>query len=290
MKIVVIRGGFIRAHLAQRLWDVGHDVTVLQRGHDQGLPCDVAIHMYAMTQQDGIDFVQRFGDVAARLIIISSGDVYRAYGRLLRTERNGYEPGEYEPMPLTEDSPLRTVLHPYPSHPDYDKIPVEREVMRTGRGCVLRLPAVYGPGDRGHRIGAWLKRMQPGNSEFLMGDTYAAWRWTHGYVENAAEAIALAALDERSTGRVYNVGEAAAPTMRQRVQQLADVFGWNGRIITVPDDELPDDLRMPYDLRQHMVMDTGRIRRELGYHEPITEGEAIQRTIRWEEETPRASA
>jgi hypothetical protein len=35
--------------------------------------------MYAMTEQDGIDFVQTYGALAARLIVISSGDVYRAY-------------------------------------------------------------------------------------------------------------------------------------------------------------------------------------------------------------------
>jgi nucleoside-diphosphate-sugar epimerase len=169
MKIVVIRGGFIRAHVVTRLRERGHAVTVLQRDQQHLLPCDVAIQMYAMTHQDGIDFVQTYRDLATRLIVIGSGDVYRAYGRLTRIE-----PGQYDPMPLTEESPLRTVLHPYPTYPEYDKIPIEREAMRAGRGCVLRLPAVYGPGDRGHRIGAWLKRMQPGDSEFLMGESYAA--------------------------------------------------------------------------------------------------------------------
>lgn len=37
--------------------------------------------MYAMTHQDGIEFVKAYGELAARLIVISSGDVYRAYGR-----------------------------------------------------------------------------------------------------------------------------------------------------------------------------------------------------------------
>lgn len=235
MKIVVVRGGFIRAHLVAQLRAFGHEVTVIERDQEHPGPSAVAIHMYAMTHQDGIAFVQNYGNTADRLIVLSSGDVYRAYGRL-----TGTEPGEYEPMPLTEGSSLRTVLNPYPAHPEYDKIPIEHEVMRTGRACVLRLPAVYGPGDQGHRFGAWIKRMTPGNAEFLIGETYAAWRWTHGYVENVAEAIALAAVDERANGKIYNVGEAHTPTMFERVRQIADVFGWKGTVVVVPDDQLPD--------------------------------------------------
>src|SRR5947209_2188359 len=123
MKIVVIRGGFIQTHVVNRLRHLGHDVTVLSKDQTHRLACDVAIHMYAMTVQDAVAFVRDFGDLASRLIVISSGDVYRAYGRLLKMEDCEYESG-----PLTEDSPLRTALHPYPSHPKYDKIPVECEV------------------------------------------------------------------------------------------------------------------------------------------------------------------
>lgn len=39
---------------------------------------------------------------------------------------------------------------------------------------------------------------------------------------------------------------------------------------------------MPYDLRQHMVMDSTRIRNELGYSEPVTTAEGLQRVIAWE--------
>ena len=38
--------------------------------------------------------------VARRLVVISSQDVYRAYGRF-----HGKEPGPLEPLPVTEDSP-----------------------------------------------------------------------------------------------------------------------------------------------------------------------------------------
>jgi nucleoside-diphosphate-sugar epimerase len=271
---VIGGGGFIGRHVVDRLIEHGVAVTVLNRGDAPRPTCDLAIHMFAMTAADGQAFARQYG---SKLVVISSGDVYRAYGRLL-----GTEPGAYELTPLTETSPLRNVLFPYSAQPEYDKIPIEREVMRTGRGWVLRLPAVFGIGDKHHRLGAWLKRMRPTDLEFVMGESYAAWRWTHGYVENVAEAIALAAIDPRSTGGIYNVGEADTPTMFERVRRMAEASGWTGRVSIVPDDQLPEDLKLPYDLKQHMVMDTSRIRNELGYREVVSEAEGIRRTVPWE--------
>ena len=49
---------------------------------------------------------------------------------------------------------------------------------------------------------------------------------------------------------------------------------------------LPATLNLPkanYD--QHLVVDTSRIRQELGYQEPVPRDEALRRTIAWERET-----
>jgi nucleoside-diphosphate-sugar epimerase len=190
------------------------------------------------------------------------------------------EPAAIDLSPVLEDAPLRTLLHLYAEFPEYDKIPVERAVMRAGDGnCVLRLPAVYGPGDSHHRAGAWLKQMTATGEPFRIGETFANWRWTHGFVEDAAEAIALAAVDHRSADRIFNVGEAATPTMLERMERLGGVFGWRGKIVVMPDDE------MPLDYRQHLVMDSSRIRNELQFTEVVTEKEAWHRTIAWEVES-----
>jgi nucleoside-diphosphate-sugar epimerase len=82
------------------------------------------------------------------------------------------------------------------------------------------------------------------------------------------------------------------PTTRARLQQLADAFGWSGRIVTVPDERLRDPLGLeqlknvpgyvaPPDLRQNVVMDSTRIREELGYTEMVPLGEGLRRTIEW---------
>lgn len=69
---------------------------------------DVVIHMVAMGEDDAKAAVSAFEGRASRFVMISSCDVYRAYGRLIKSE-----PGAPEPVPLDEDAPLRSVLYPY---------------------------------------------------------------------------------------------------------------------------------------------------------------------------------
>jgi hypothetical protein len=68
---------------------------------------DVVVHMWAMTEKDAESLVGTFSG-ANRAVVISSGDVHRAYGRLV-----GLEPGPSDPIPLAEDLPLRESRYPY---------------------------------------------------------------------------------------------------------------------------------------------------------------------------------
>ena len=47
-------------------------------------------------------------------------------------------------------------------------------------------------------------------------------------------------------------------------------------MVVVPEQE------SPLDYRQHLVMDSSRIRKELGFVEVTPEEEALRRTIAWE--------
>lgn len=112
----------------------------------------------------------------------------------------------------------------------------------------------------------------------------ASWRWTHGYVEDVAAAIALAVVDERAAGRIYNVGEPAPLTWAEWVREIGRASGWDGEIVTAPKDRLPEYL----DTDQHLFVDTSRIRWELGYEEAVSRSEALRRTVAWEREHPPA--
>lgn len=87
-----------------------------------------------------------------RLIVLGSGDVYRAYGALI-----GREEAPVDPTPMTEDAPLRTRLHPFGDDDPFDELLVERALFAEGAvaATVPRLVAfrrtapARGPGRRG---------------------------------------------------------------------------------------------------------------------------------------------
>lgn len=321
MRILMIGGvSFMGLAATRQLLASGHEVEVYHRGPNEPAEAsaathihgdrddleaakaqlaafrpDVAVHMIAMTEAHATAFVRALSGVAPRAVVISSQDVYRAYGRLL-----GKEPGVPDPTPLDEDAPLRERLYPYRGEEeraaddparwmdDYDKILVERTVMSAPElpCAVLRLPAVYGPRDRQRRFRQWLKRMDDGRAAILMDEAEARWRWTHGYVEDVGHAIAMAALDPRSAGRIYNVGEQSALSLGERARAVGEAAGWRGRIALAPAGTLPETLRLGAVTDQDLVTDSGRIRAELGYAEITPLGETYARAVAWERENP----
>jgi nucleoside-diphosphate-sugar epimerase len=309
MRILILGGTTLTGPYAvRRLHDLGHEVTVLHRGeHEADLPSgvrhvhsdfaqlahlaldpapEVVVHMCAMTERDAESFVDRFRGVASRAVVISSGDVYRAYGRL-----TGLEPGPPDPIPLSEDAPLRKSRYPYrnmapdPQHwmTQYDKILVEQVFTQQTDlpTAILRFPAVLGPKEY-RRFHRWLQPMLRGDTELPVQDAWARWRWTHGFAEDVAEAVILTATNSRSAGRIYNVGESHTPTMAERLAEFARVAGWRGQILEVPASELGETDRMPYDFANHIAYDTTRIRADLGYKEVVPPGVGLARILEYE--------
>jgi nucleoside-diphosphate-sugar epimerase len=289
---------------------MGHSVTIFHRGitrsdlpagHILGdrrdLPAlrpkaDVVIDLILSSGAQAQALMQAFRGAAQRVVAAGSMDVYRACGIL-----HGSESGPLDPVPLTENSPLRTKLQTYPPaqvkmlqqvfgwlDDEYDKIPVERAILGDPQlpGTVLRLPMIYGPGDRLHRFHPVLRRIDDGRRVILFEEGMAAWRSPRGYVENVAEAIALAAVSESAAGRIYNVAETPAYSELQWARKIAAVTGWDGTFVCLSKERTPAHLLPPGNTAQHWEADSSRIRRELGYREPVEPDEAIRRTIAWE--------
>jgi nucleoside-diphosphate-sugar epimerase len=324
MRILVIGGsGFMGPFVVERLARLGHDVHVFHRGtrasafppgvrlltgdrHDlvafrdglRALAPDVVVDIVLSSGPQAKALVDVFAGIGGRVVVVSSIDVYRACGVLHRLE-----PGPLEPLPLTESSALRTCRQTYPPSQvamlrrvfgwldeRYDKIAVEEEIRREGRipWTILRLPMVYGEGDRLHRCFPLLKRIADGRRTILFEERYAAWRGPRGYVENVAEAIALAATDARAIGRIYNVAEERAWTELEWARRVTAAAGWDGELVVLPAERAPVHLHAPGDPAQHWVVDSTRIRRELGYRETVALDEAIHRTVEWERAHPPA--
>src|SRR5581483_5486457 len=147
--------GFIGRHVVNRLAAVGYEVCVLHRGKTaiaqragvseiigdrsdlsaaRAWRPDAVIDMILSSEAQARTTMSAFRGVARRVVAPSSGDVYRAMALVHRLEE-----GPLEPVPLTEDSALRTQTAPYPAavletvksvfpwvDADYDKVRVER--------------------------------------------------------------------------------------------------------------------------------------------------------------------
>src|SRR5215469_430275 len=253
MKILTIGGtGFIGPYVIRQLQASGNDVTVFHRGN-RALPgvrqiigdrnrfsqhrealgrehFDVVIDFILSSERQARDLMQTLRGITQRVVVLSSMDVYRAWGVFY-----GLEPGGLQPLPLTEDSELRTRAPYLPEvikkaqqmvswiDAEYDKVPVERVVLGDPdlSGTVLRLPMIYGPGDYAHRFYPLLKRMDDRRPFILFADDVAVIRTPRGYIEDVAAGIALAATSKRAAGRIYNIGEREAFSELEWARKIA---------------------------------------------------------------------
>lgn len=324
MKILVIGGtGFIGPFVIRALLEQGHDVTVFHRGeaktalpqsvqrilgnrnelpaHRRGferLAPDVVIDFILSDDRQTTALMETCRGLTRRVVAISSQDVYRAYGVLLNRE-----PGPPQPTPLTEESDVRTLLHPYnvehlrmvqAAFPwiteDYDKIPVERTVLGDSAlpGTVLRLPMVYGPGDPVHRFFPTLKRIDDRRPAILLEEGYARLHPPRGYVEDVAAAIALATVSERTAGRIYNIASDQQFSELEWAQRIGNAAGWKGSVVAIPKEQTPAHLISPLNTGQDWLVSSARIRQELDFSEPVPLDVGLARTIEWERANPPA--
>ena len=303
---------FIGRECTRLLMERGHEAAVFHRGMT---PCDVqgvkeiigdrmniedfrsefarfqpevVIDMFAMTEASAGSAVSAVKGICTRAVIVSSADVYRAYGVLI-----GTEPGELEPVPIDEDGALRTKFYPYAEkfpagdwRHDYDKIVVERVYRDAMNTTSLRLPMVYGPNDYQHRMWEFVKRVLDGRNRFVQSESYAAWRVTRCFVRNAAHAIVLAAVLGRDWNSVYNVGEHYAFSTEEWSLRISSVMNGGLELAAAPNGSLPKVLQDDGNYDQHLVLDSSRIRSELGFEEIISEEDAILETVLWEAANP----
>lgn len=315
MKVLLIGGtGLTGASCIQYLQEAGHEVTIFHRGktpapfqcqeilgdHNQLTDFrpefkrrnfDVVIDFITGSRLQAQRLMDVFRGITGRLVVLSSMDVYRAMG-LLR----GTETGPLQPLPLTEESELRSRSHYAPEElstlrgilryfdSEYEKIDVEQVVLNDAGlpGTALRLPMVYGPGDYIHRFHYILKRMDDKRPFILYADDIAAWRTPRGFADNVGYGIALAAASDKSAGRIYNICEEESFTELEWAGKIADAVGWKGEFIVLPREKAPKHLLFPHRIEQQFVASSARIRSELGYTEPVSIEEGIRRTIPWE--------
>lgn len=314
MRVLVLGAtGFIGPPLVARLVAAGHEVTAAARSVpaspaslarpvrlDRTRPDEIAdfcrregiealVDLLAMTARTSERLLRLLDDLVPHFVLLGSGDVYRNYELL-----QGHAQGEPELAPLREDAPLRTTRRPYRYlDPDasgadrellaeYDKIPIEEMVRRRrGSWSILRLPMVYGPGDRNRRFAWAIDHMRTSREPLVLPAPFASWVCSYGYVENVGAAIARAVAHPAARDQVFNVGEARPVDHGTWAERWRQCLGWPGPIEVTDDPEHPAFgwvQGLGLNLGVPMATDTTRIRRLLGFEEPVALDVALERT------------
>jgi nucleoside-diphosphate-sugar epimerase len=307
MRITLIGGTRFIGHAAtERLIERGHEVTVIHRGVH---PCEVkgarviradrnhpqrliaaVMHVDTEAVIDTRALTRSHAEVTAMAlkllelpaVVLSSQDVYAQFGRLLG------HPGPAPTVTVDETAPL-TVPYPYrgvadhEGGDDYDKKDVEAVFRKAAEGdlpgvTILRLPPTYGNRDPKRRFAFIVDTLDRTGGE-LPHIGGAPWRCTHAHVRDVAQAIALAVEQIEEGVRIFNVGEAETPMMRERAERIAAQLDIALHWQEV--EELPDELRDLGPRRNPFVASSRAIRDALGFEEITTEAERLADLIAW---------
>ena len=313
----MVLGGtrFIGAAIVEELHANGHELLVVHRGEHEppdlppegsgeprgGAPVDRVDHLHAERQDlphlrgpvaefdpeavvdncaysaaDAETALAAVGD-DVRLLVVSSMDVYRAFGAVLAGT-------ETDPVPVDETSPVRPERFPYRGRPHpspdadtYEKLDVEAAYLAR-EATVCRLPMVYGERDHQRREEPILRRVRADRERIPAGA--GGWLWTRGYVRDVAAGIRLALESDACVAEILNLGEARTWSMGLWARHVLAVAGSPAELTRVPDVLLPDDLMALGTVSQHLLVDSSKARDLLGW-EPTDPHEALGRSVAW---------
>ncbi len=313
MKIAIIGGtGFLGQRLIQE-WKEAHALAIVARHplKTEALPSveqiicpfekaeiwrerlkqfkpDIVVDLIAGDSQHMHTLLKHLDGVTERLVVISSCDVYRAFDRFLNREL-----GEIQEHPIKESSPLRQTRYLYQNAPFpipswtnkfYEKIEVERLALEAShiKATIVRLPMMYGPGDIQHRFLPFLQQMWDRCPAIAIDETFASWKGCWGYIDNAVDAICLAAEQKQASGQIFHVAQKKMPTILEILQLLRQESGWQGKIIITQEAAPLPSLSRLYCTKQSLDLDLTFIEQQLGYQEQITFLDSLKTTLPWE--------
>lgn len=315
MNIAIVGGtGFLGAAIARALVGQGANVVQIARGQMTQTPVtgakfvaaertdstalaaifaahhiEAVIDVMTLTLASTKPLLEATARAGARYVMISAVDVYANYGGLARMENPAIIS-----RPLREDDPVRKALFPYrtlPTKPagidpeileNYDKVPIEA-AARANPSLILRLPAIYGPGDRQGRF-AWLSAALRAGGPINIDARTADWAQSFVYIDDAAAAVARATLSG-ITGQTFNIATWRRRTMGEWAQHFAQITGSSAQVIPAPADAkaLLFERAEMTDLAYPLVLDGGRFARQFGAVEQVEEAAAIGAARAWDD-------
>jgi dTDP-glucose 4,6-dehydratase/UDP-glucose 4-epimerase len=146
------------------------------------------------------------------------------------------------------------------------------------RACALRLTNTYGPGMRVKDarqtfLGVWVRNAIECKPIVVYGD--GTQLRDFNYVDDAVDALLVAAADARSEGKVFNLGSTEVVDLKALAEKLIAAFG-EGTFQMIP---FPPE-RKAIDIGDY-YSDFSKIRAELGWSPKVPLQEGLQRTLRY---------
>jgi nucleoside-diphosphate-sugar epimerase len=290
--------------LVRGLVDRDYDVTIVHRGlHERAETPGAVTHVHA----DPYD-----NDALRELLAGETFDVVIAmYGRLRRIAeltagrvgqfvsvggvpaiRGWMNPWLFDPpglpVPVDEDAP--TVDRPEDDEKGYRIVRTEEAVFaHHPRATHFRYPYVYGPHQLVPREWLIVRRILDGRDRIVVADDGLTLHH-YGYTENLAHALLLAIeKPDAAAGKLFNVGDEEVLSIRQVIELIAAALSHHLEIVSMPFElAVPARPLLAQPLPTHRVLDIGRVRTDLGYHDAVPARAALAATARWLVDNPCA--
>jgi UDP-glucose 4-epimerase len=144
------------------------------------------------------------------------------------------------------------------------------------RACALRLTNTYGPGMRVKDarqtfLGIWIRSVVEGNPILVYGD--GSQLRDFNYVDDAVNAIMMAALDPRSEGQVFNLGSREVVSLKKLAETLIELHpGARMQIVPFPPERKAIDIGDYYG-------DFSKIESELGWQPRVGLQDGLSRSL-----------
>ena len=183
--------------------------------------------------------------------------------------------------PVTEDAPV--VASEAEHRFSYLIAQTEQTVFQHHQHAThFRYPYVYGPRQLIPREWSVIRRILDRRPHMILADGGLTLT-TRGYTANLAHSVLLA-VDEpaASAGQIYNCGDDLQFTFGQVVAMIANQMDYELEIISMPYElALPARPYISERTTHHRLMDTSKIKTQLGYSDVHPSEEALRLTVDW---------
>lgn len=216
MRVCVVGGtGNISTSIVRLLAEVGHEVTVFNRGQTPGLPPGVRELRGDRKERPAFEAAMQAGRFEAAIDMISytaedaqsALRAFRGVKHLVHCSTVCTYGVQYDWMPSTEDHPLRPISDYGRNKVAADRVLLEAYYREGFPVTIIKPSTTYGP--RWNMLrqiaweAGWVDRVRKGKPIAVCGDGRALHQWL--YVDDAAPAFVFALGRDRCVGQTYNM-------------------------------------------------------------------------------------